>query len=187
MDGYAAHRHAPANAGRPGALRSLPVRLEKTEAAAAGGLRNPLTTPQPKPPTARCTRKRGSSPACCATRCWGAGAWRTDKDGALRAARPGDVMALVRKRTHLHLYERELEAAGIPFITSRRGGLLHALEAQDVIALIETLLLPHADLKLAHVLKSPVFGCSDDELLRVFAPEPRRRHARLGTADRAGR
>jgi ATP-dependent helicase/nuclease subunit A len=84
-------------------------------------------------------------------------------------------MALVRKRTHLHLYERELEAARIPFITSRRGGLLHALEAQDVIALIETLLLPHADLKLAHVLKSPVFGCSDDDLLRVFAPgsEPR--------------
>jgi ATP-dependent helicase/nuclease subunit A len=70
------------------------------------------------------------------------------------------------------LYERELEAAGIPFITSRRGGLLHALEAQDVIALIETLLLPHADLKLAHVLKCPVFGCSDDDLLRVFAPSP---------------
>jgi ATP-dependent helicase/nuclease subunit A len=81
-------------------------------------------------------------------------------------------MALVKKRTHLHLYERELEAAGIPFITSRRGGLLHALEAQDVIALIETLLLPHADLKLAHVLKSPVFGCSDADLLQVFAPGP---------------
>ncbi|MBU1395032.1 MAG: PD-(D/E)XK nuclease family protein, partial [Gammaproteobacteria bacterium] len=95
-----------------------------------------------------------------------------DKTGALRAARPGDVMALVKKRTHLHLYERELEAARIPFITSRRGGLLHALEAQDVIALIETLLLPHADLKLAHVLKCPLFGCSDDDLLRVFAPNP---------------
>ncbi len=91
---------------------------------------------------------------------------------SMRAARPGDVMALVKKRTHLHLYERELEAAGIPFITSRRGGLLHALEAQDVIALIETLLLPHANLKLAHALKSPVFGCSDADLLRVFAPDP---------------
>jgi ATP-dependent helicase/nuclease subunit A len=79
-------------------------------------------------------------------------------------------MALVRKRTHLHLYERALEAEGIPFITSRRGGLLHALEARDVIALFETLLLPHADLKLAHTLKSPIFGCGDDDLLRVFAP-----------------
>jgi ATP-dependent helicase/nuclease subunit A len=102
----------------------------------------------------------------------GGGGQRDAQTGSTRAARPGDVMALVKKRTHLHLYERELEAARIPFITSRRGGLLHALEAQDVIALIETLLLPHADLKLAHVLKSPIFGCSDADLLRVFAPGP---------------
>jgi ATP-dependent helicase/nuclease subunit A len=78
-------------------------------------------------------------------------------------------MALVKKRTHLAVYERALKNVGIPFITSRRGGLLHALEAQDLIALLETLLLPHAELKLAHVLKSPVFGCSDDDLLRIFA------------------
>ena len=89
--------------------------------------------------------------------------------GLMRPARPGDVTTLVRKRTHLQVYERALEAAGIPFITSRRGGLLHALEAQDIIALLETLLLPHAELKLAHTLKSPIFGCSDDDLLRVFA------------------
>jgi ATP-dependent helicase/nuclease subunit A len=75
----------------------------------------------------------------------------------------------VKKRTHLQVYERELEAAGVPFITSRRGGLLHALEAQDLIALIDTLLLPHADLKLAHVLKCPLFGCSDDALGEIFA------------------
>jgi ATP-dependent helicase/nuclease subunit A len=81
-------------------------------------------------------------------------------------------MALVRKRTHLALYERELNKAGIPFITSRRGGLLHALEAQDLIALLETLLLPHAELKLAHALKSPLFGCSDDDLLRLFSVQP---------------
>ncbi|MEW5966244.1 MAG: UvrD-helicase domain-containing protein [Pseudomonadota bacterium] len=99
----------------------------------------------------------------------GGGRKRNARTGSTRAARPGDVLALVRKRTHLQIYERELEAAGIPFITSRRGGLLHALEAQDLIALIDTLLLPHADLKLAHALKSPVFGCSDADLLEIFA------------------
>lgn len=186
--GFAEHTHAPEHASRPGALRSLPVQVEKTEAATSDGLphtgtpihyaasghvwsrmRNPLTTPQPEADD-RAVHEEARQFAR-VLRDEVLGRWGVaDKAGALRAARPGDVMALVRKRTHLHLYERELEAAGIPFITSRRGGLLHALEAQDVIALIETLLLPHADLKLAHVLKSPIFGCSDDDLLRVFAP-----------------
>ncbi|MDZ7594609.1 MAG: UvrD-helicase domain-containing protein [Thiobacillus sp.] len=172
--GFAEHTHAPANDRRPGALRCLPVQVEKTETATAGNLRNPLTTPQPEADD-RAVHEEARQFAQ-VLRDEVLGRWGvTDKTGTLRAARPGDVMALVRKRTHLHLYERELEAARIPFITSRRGGLLHALEAQDVVALIETLLLPHDDLKLAHVLKSPVFSCSDDDLLRVFAPgaEPR--------------
>src|SRR5574340_192521 len=187
LEGFAEHHHAPANADRPGALVCLPVRAEKTVTATAGALRNPLTTPQ-----AEASDRAVHEEARVFARVlrdqvlgrWGVvdegspappsegGGQRDAQTGSTRAAQPGDVMALVRKRTHLHLYERELEAAGIPFITSRRGGLLHALEAQDMIALIETLLLPHADLKLAHVLKSPVFACSDGDLLQVFAPDP---------------
>src|SRR5512139_1458723 len=172
VEGYAEHTHAPENESRPGALRSLPVQVEKTEAATADGLRNPLTTPQPEADDravheearqlARVLRDEVLSR-------WGV--WNK-KTKRYQHARPGDVIALVRKRTHLQIYERELEAARVPFITSRRGGLLHALEAQDMIALVEALLLPHADLKLAHVLKSPVFGCSDDDLLQVFVPQP---------------
>jgi ATP-dependent helicase/nuclease subunit A len=167
--GFAEHTHAPENANRPGALRSLPVQVEKTESVAVSTLRNPLTTPQPEAGD-RAVHEEARLFAR-TLRDEVLGRWGVDDHGTLRAARPGDVMALVKKRTHLHLYERELEAARIPFITSRRGGLLHALEAQDMIALIETLLLPHADLKLAHVLKSPIFGCSDAELLAVFAPQ----------------
>jgi ATP-dependent helicase/nuclease subunit A len=188
--GFAAHTHAPANAARPGALRSLPIQLpDKADAAATDGLphtgtpihyaasghvwsrmRDPLTTPLADADD-RAVHEEARQFAR-VLRDEVLGRWGVADAGAMRAARPGDVMALVRKRTHLHLYERELKAARIPFITSRRGGLLHALEAQDVIALLETLLLPHADLKLAHTLKSPLFGCSDDDLLRVFAPQP---------------
>ncbi|OJW99906.1 UvrD-helicase domain-containing protein [Thiobacillus sp. 65-1402] len=176
--GFAAHSHAPANAARPGALRCLPVGVDRSAAVTTAGLphegnrmRNPLTTPQPEADEravhveaqvfARVLRDEVLGR-------WGVADGPAENS---RPARPGDVMALVRKRTHLHLYERALEAAGIPFITSRRGGLLHALEAQDVIALLETLLLPHADLKLAHALKSPLFGCSDADLLRVFGSD----------------
>jgi len=168
--GFAEHTHAPENDTLPGALRSLPVQAEKADAQAAAGLRNPLATPQPEADD-RAVHAEARLFAH-VLRHEVLGRWGVMDNGVPRAARPGDVMALVQKRTHLHLYERELEAARIPFITSRRGGLLHALEAQDVIALIETLLLPHADLKLAHVLKCPIFGCSDGDLLRVFAPDP---------------
>lgn len=170
VEGFSAHTHAPENENRAGALRSLPIAVEKAGTEATSGLRNPLTTPQPEADD-RAVHEEARQFAR-TLRDEVLGRWGVMDGGSPRAARPGDVMALVRKRTHLYLYERALEAAGIPFITSRRGGLLHALEAQDLIALLETLLLPHADLKLAHALKSPVFGCSDDELLRVFAPQP---------------
>ena len=211
IDGFASHTHAPENETRPGAVRCLPIHVDKAESVAAAGLlphegtpihyaasghvwsrmRNPLTTPLPEADDkavhveaqafARMlhdevlgrwsvvdgqTAPLPNPPPHAGE---GANAINAQTD-LTRPARAGDVMALVKKRTHLHLYERALEAAGIPFITSRRGGLLHALEAQDLIALLETLLLPHADLKLAHVLKSPVFGCSDADLLTVFAP-----------------
>ncbi len=172
MEGFAAHSHAPANETRPGALRCLPIRVDKTESSATFGLRNPLTTPLPEADD-KVVHVEAQTFAQM-LRDDVLGRWEVvDKHTKQsRPSRAGDVMALVKKRTHLHLYERALEAAGIPFITSRRGGLLHALEAQDVIALLETLLLPHADLKLAHTLKSPVFACSDDDLLAVFAPSP---------------
>lgn len=190
-EGFAVHTHAPANDGRPGALRCLPIHVEKSEPGTTFGLRNPLTTPLPEADdravhveaqtfaqTLRdevlgrwgvVDRQTAPLPNPSPHAGEGANAINAQTD-LMRPARPGDVMALVKKRTHLHLYERALEAVGIPFITSRRGGLLHALEARDVIALLETLLLPHADLKLAHTLKSPIFSCSDADLLSVFAP-----------------
>jgi ATP-dependent helicase/nuclease subunit A len=86
-----------------------------------------------------------------------------------RAARYSDVLLLVRRRTHLAEYERALRDAGIPFVSDRRGGLLATLEADDLTALLEFLTTPQADLRLAHALRSPVFSCSDDDLIRLAA------------------
>lgn len=76
-----------------------------------------------------------------------------------------DVMMLVRRRTHLSAYEAALREAGIPFISSRRGGLLNALEVTDVIALLKFLITPGDNQALAHILKSPVFALTDDDLI----------------------
>ena len=76
-----------------------------------------------------------------------------------------DVMLLVRRRSHLPAYERALREAGIPFVSNRRGGLLETLEIQDLLALLNFLMTPSDNRALAHVLKSPIFGASDDDLL----------------------
>lgn len=88
-----------------------------------------------------------------------------DKDGTVRRAEYRDIMVLVRKRTHLRIYEHALRARHIPFITSRRGGLLDTLEAEDMQALLTFLITPFADLQLAQTLRSPIFSCSDQEMM----------------------
>ncbi len=78
-----------------------------------------------------------------------------------------DVMILVRSRSHLAAYERGLREAGIPFVSSRRGGLLDALEISDLLALLQWLTMPGDNQALAQCLKSPIFGASDDDLIML--------------------
>ena len=76
-----------------------------------------------------------------------------------------DVMLLVRSRSHLSAYERGLRKAGIPFVSNRRGGLLDALEISDLMQLLHWLTLPGDNLALAQILKSPIIGASDEDLI----------------------
>jgi ATP-dependent helicase/nuclease subunit A len=93
--------------------------------------------------------------------------WTVNDEGHARRAEWGDIMVLVRNRTHLAVYEEALRARHIPFLSSRRGGLLDTLEAEDVQALLMFLITPFADLALAQVLRTPVFACSDDDLMQL--------------------
>jgi len=94
-----------------------------------------------------------------------------DADGTVRRAEYRDIMVLVRKRTHLRVYESALRRYRIPFLTSRRGGLLDTLEAEDIQALLTFLITPFADLELAQVLRSPLFACSDLDLMQLADEE----------------
>ncbi|CAG2153180.1 UvrD-helicase domain-containing protein [Cupriavidus plantarum] len=85
-----------------------------------------------------------------------------------------DVQLLVRRKSHLADYERAFREAGIPCLSPRRGGLLATLEALDISALLAFLMTPESDLDLAHVLKSPIVGASDEDLLLLAGPEAAR-------------
>lgn len=76
-----------------------------------------------------------------------------------------EVMLLVRRRSYLSAYEKAFREFGIPFSSSRRGGLLQTLEVTDLIALLTFLMTPSDNRALAHILKSPMMNASDEDLI----------------------
>ncbi len=167
FQGYAVHTTHYAD--KPGRIEVLPLAMNDAQPVAqdVGILRNPLQLPLLVEEDLRRAREADALVAGIARM---VGAWQVADDPAgthRRPARYADVLVLVRRRTHLAVYERALRHAGIPYITSRLGGLLDTLEACDITALLEFLIAPFSNLKLAHVLRSPVFGCSDDDLIAL--------------------
>ena len=81
-----------------------------------------------------------------------------------RDPRPSDFLLLVKRRQYLPQYERAMREAGLAFESSRLGGLLNTLEIDDLIALLTVLVTPRHDLPLAQVLRSPLFGASEDQM-----------------------
>jgi len=129
------------------------------------GLRNPLTMPRTENQSGsrEIEAEQFATHIADIARHWNV----QDENGMQRRAAYGDIMVLVRKRTHLRVYEHALRARHIPFLTSRRGGLLDTLEAEDIQALLTFLITPFADLELAQALRSPLFSCSDQDLMQI--------------------
>ncbi len=96
-------------------------------------------------------------------------------NGCIRPLEFGDIMILMRNRTHIEIYEDALKQHGIPYIGSKKGGLLDNLEIQDLNCLLNTLITPFNNLALAQVLKSPIFAASDDDLI-LLARQNRESH-----------
>ncbi|GHA77537.1 hypothetical protein GCM10009007_18050 [Formosimonas limnophila] len=101
-----------------------------------------------------------------------------NEDGSTRLTEFKDIMVLLQNRVHLAVYERQLREARIPFISTRKGGLLDTLEALDIMALVAWLMDAHDDLSLLHVLRSPLGGV--DEAFVQLLVGRRREWAELG-------
>ncbi|KNZ33951.1 MAG: hypothetical protein AD742_03990 [Methylibium sp. NZG] len=80
---------------------------------------------------------------------------------------PGDIHVLCRKRESLRLAADALAALHLPFTAPEKLALLDAPEARDLLALLDVLASPIQNLSLAHALRSPVFGASDDDLVQI--------------------
>jgi ATP-dependent helicase/nuclease subunit A len=92
-----------------------------------------------------------------------------------RPVRAGDILVLVRKRLPFApALVSALKSRGVPVAGADRLMLTEQIAVQDLMALGDALTLPEDDLALAAVLKSPLFGFDDADLMALA-------HAREGS------
>jgi ATP-dependent helicase/nuclease subunit A len=87
-----------------------------------------------------------------------------------RPVRAGDILILVRKRRPFAApMVAALKARGIQVAGADRLRLTEQIAVEDLMSLGDFLTLPEDDLALAEVLKSPLIGLDDDDLLTLAA------------------
>jgi ATP-dependent helicase/nuclease subunit A len=85
-----------------------------------------------------------------------------------RPVRAGDILVLVRKRVPFApALVTALKARGVPVAGADRLMLTEQIAVQDLMALGDVLTLPEDDLALAAVLKSPLLGLDDSDLMAL--------------------
>ena len=95
---------------------------------------------------------------------------REDARG-FRPVRAGDFLILVQRRSALFSeIIRACKKAGLPIAGADRLKLGAELAVKDITALLSFLATAEDDLSLAAVLRSPLFGWTEDELHRLAQP-----------------
>ena len=95
---------------------------------------------------------------------------RADRE---RLCQPGDIALLAPTGTDLWRYEEALERRGIPVATQAGKGLFRRQEIQDLIALTRVLADQRDTLALGALLRGPLVGLSEEEILDIVWSLPR--------------
>lgn len=95
------------------------------------------------------------------------------KTGENRPCQPGDIALLAPTGADLWRYEEALERRGIPVATQAGKGLFRRQEVQDLIALTRVLADRRDTLALGALLRGPLVGLSEEELLDIVWTLPR--------------
>ncbi|HEX7618552.1 MAG TPA: 3'-5' exonuclease, partial [Verrucomicrobiae bacterium] len=90
-----------------------------------------------------------------------------DKQGAFRAVKLSDMAVLLRSPAgKAEIFAKEFERAGVK-LSVARGGFYDTSEVLDLLSLLQLLDNPLQDVPGIAVLRSPLVGCSLDELAEI--------------------
>ena len=96
------------------------------------------------------------------------------ENGDFRPVRYGDFLILVQRRSDLfHEIIRACKALGLPIAGADRLRIGGEMAVKDLTALLSFLATPEDDLSLAAVLRSPLFGLSEQDLFTIAHARPK--------------
>ncbi|HTS32057.1 MAG TPA: UvrD-helicase domain-containing protein [Bryobacteraceae bacterium] len=84
-----------------------------------------------------------------------------------------DVALLVRNTEVLNAFTAAFDQAGIPYLVNRGKGFYESREVNDLTHLLRVIANPRDEVSMAVVLRSPLVGTADEELMRLRLGEDR--------------
>ncbi|MEY4882948.1 MAG: hypothetical protein RIS34_802 [Pseudomonadota bacterium] len=153
-EGFRAHTTSSAEPGVVCKLPPIPREAREPEADQEAVWRDSLTTPRDSPEETLRTREARQAARWIA---------RQIKAGVATE----NIMVLSRKRAGLLPLQDALRTLNIAAQIGEKIELIVCCEVQDVVALLDVLVSPQHDLSLARVLKSPLFGLTDEALVAL--------------------
>jgi len=91
-----------------------------------------------------------------------------------RTLRAGDIALLAPGGRELWYYEQALSARNLPFISQAGKGLFRRQETQDVLALARTLADRSDTLAFGGLMRGPLVGLTEEEMLDIVVALPER-------------
>ena len=95
------------------------------------------------------------------------------RDGRIEPLAPGHIALLAPTGAELWRYERALEARGLPIASQAGKGLFRRQEIQDMVALVRVLADARDTLAFGALMRGPLVGLPEEELLDITAARPR--------------
>ncbi len=152
--------HTAIRASDPGEVRIWPIHAREETAEKTEWLA-PIDTQPPGDPAVELAKRIAGTIR----------GWIDDGEklpGTSRPIRHGDILILVRRRDRfMTAVIRELKEAGLSIAGADRLKLTEHIAVEDLMALGRVMVLPEDDLALAGVLKSPLFGLDDNDLIAL--------------------
>jgi ATP-dependent exoDNAse (exonuclease V) beta subunit len=122
------------------------------------------TEPTLEKPSADTLRELEADDVAATIRTALADGWQVARGEGFEACRPGDICVLLPARTSLGQLEDALDRADIPYRAETSSLVYGTREIRDLLVVLQAVDDPTDELALVSALRSPVFGCGDDDL-----------------------